>query len=98
IGEKIRALGIPVESLEMRPGIPSMLALVRLTRNLRRLEPDLVHTWMYHADLMGGIAARFARVPALAWCIRQSNLAPTGNKSGTVAVVKANAFLSHRLP
>ena len=70
IGEKLRALGIPVESLGMRPGIPNPVALIRLIRYLRRLKPDLVHTWMYHADLMGGVAARLAGVPALAWCIR----------------------------
>ena len=30
--------------------------------------------------------------------IRHSNLAPAGNKSQTLAVVRANAFLSHRVP
>ena len=98
IGEKIRALGIPVESLDMRPGVPDPVAFIRLIRDLRRLKPDLVHTWMYHADLMGGVAARLARVPALAWCIRHSNLAPADNKSQILAVVRANAFLSHRVP
>lgn len=98
IGEKIRALGIPVESLGMRPGIPNPVALIRLIRDLRRLKPDLVHTWMYHADLMGGVAARRAGVPALAWCIRHSGLAPADNKRQTLAVVRANAFLSHRVP
>ncbi|MGH9957535.1 MAG: glycosyltransferase [Pyrinomonadaceae bacterium] len=98
IGEKIRALGIPVESLDMRPGIPNPIALMRLIRRLRRLKPDLVHTWMYHADLVGGVAARLARVPALAWCIRHNNLAPDLNKAQTLAVIRANAFLSHRVP
>ncbi len=98
IGDKLRALGIPVESLDMRPGVPSSVALIRLIRDLRRLKPDLVHTWMYHADLMGGVAARLARVPALAWCIRHSNLAPADNKTQTLAVMRVNAFLSHRVP
>ena len=98
IGEKLRALGIPVESLDMRRGVPNPIALMRLIRRLRDLKPDVVHTWMYHADLMGGVAARLAGVPALAWAIRHSNLAPADNKSQTLAVVRANAFLSHRVP
>jgi glycosyltransferase involved in cell wall biosynthesis len=53
---------------------------------------------MYHADLMGGVAARLAGVPGLAWCIHNSNLAPDYKKSQLVAVVKASAFLSHRVP
>jgi glycosyltransferase involved in cell wall biosynthesis len=98
IGDKLRALGIPLESLNMRRGIPNPVALMRLIRRLRYQKPDLVHTWMYHADLMGGVAARLAGVPALAWCIRNSTLAPDYNTSLTLAVVKASAFLSHRVP
>ena len=98
IGEKLRAHGIPVESLDMRPGVPNPVALIRLIRRLRRLKPDVVHTWMYHADLMGGVAARLAGVSTLAWCIRHSNLATTNNRPQLLAVVKANAFLSHWLP
>ena len=98
LGDKLRALGVPVESLDMRAGVPNPVALIRLIRDLRRLKPDVVHTWMYHADLMGGIAARLARVPALAWCIRHSNLAPADNNTQTLAVVRATAFLSHRVP
>jgi glycosyltransferase involved in cell wall biosynthesis len=98
IGERLRALGIPVESLDMRRGVPNPIALMHLIRRLRDLRPDVVHTWMYHADLMGGVAARLAGVPAVAWAIRHSNLAPAVNKSQTLAVVRANAFLSHRVP
>lgn len=98
IGERLRALGIPVETLNMRRGIPNPIALMHLIRRLRDLRPDVVHTWMYHADLMGGVAARRAGVPALAWCIRHSNLAPADNKRQTLAVVRVNAFLSHRVP
>jgi len=98
IGEQLRARGISVESLNMRPEIPNPVALIRLIRDLRRLKPDLVHTWMYHADLMGGVAARLAGGSALAWGIHNSNLAPDYNKSRTLAVVRANAFLSHRVP
>lgn len=98
IGERLRVLGIPVESLNMRRGVPNPIALMHLIRRLRDLRPDVVHTWMYHADLMGGVAARRAGVPALAWCIRHSNLTRAGNKRQTLAVVRANAFLSHRVP
>ena len=97
-GEKLRALGIPVESLDMRRGVPNPIALMHLIRRLRDLRPDVVHTWMYHADLMGGVAARRAGVPALAWGVHHSNLAPGDNKSRTSAIVRANAFLSHRVP
>ena len=58
IGSRIQALGIPVEELGMRPGLPSPVAVFRLARRIKILKPDVVHTWMYHADLFGGLAAR----------------------------------------
>ncbi|MGH9959824.1 MAG: glycosyltransferase, partial [Pyrinomonadaceae bacterium] len=35
IGEKLRARGIPVESLNMRRGVPNPIALMHLIRRLR---------------------------------------------------------------
>lgn len=98
IGPRIQALGIPVESLGMRPGVPSPLAFIRLVRRLKRLKPDVVHTWMYHADLFGGLAARLAGVSAVAWAIRQSNLDADKNKAITLAVVRACALFSEWIP
>lgn len=97
-GPRIEALGMPVTALGMRPGSPEAGAFVKLVKHLRQSKPDIVHTWMYHADLFGGIAARLARVNALAWCVRYSNLAPEHNKRATLMVVKACSWLSRHVP
>ena len=60
IGDRLEALGIPVQALGMRPGMPDPGAVVRLAGWLRSSPPALVQTWMYHADLVGGLAARLA--------------------------------------
>lgn len=98
VGTRIEELGISVEALEMRPGIPDPLAIFQLARKLKTLKPDLVHTWMYHADLIGGISARLAGVPAVMWGIRHSNLSPKLNKRATLAVVKVCSWLSNYIP
>jgi glycosyltransferase involved in cell wall biosynthesis len=98
IGNEIAALGVPVESVGMRAGFPEPLSLIRLVRRLRVLKPDLVHTWMYHADLVGAIAARLARVPAVTWAIRNTDLSVDKTKRSTRAVVRTCALLSHRGP
>ncbi|NUP90488.1 MAG: glycosyltransferase [Candidatus Sumerlaeia bacterium] len=41
------------------------LCLLRLTRLMRRLRPDVVHTHLFRADVHGRWAARRARVPAV---------------------------------
>lgn len=98
VGVRLQQAGIPVRVLEMRPGVPDPRALLRLGRLLRRSAPDLVQTWMYHADLLGGLAARLAGSPPVIWGVRHSNLDPALNKSGTLWVARGCARLSRRLP
>ena len=99
VGEMIRKLGIPVEGLEMRPGRPNPLAIFDLTARLRRIKPDLVQTWMYHADLIGGIAAKLADPGCpVVWSVRHNNLSPKKTKRATILVAKSCAFLSRMLP
>ena len=99
IGPRIEALGIPVHAMGMgRGGLPSPLAFWRLVQLLRQLQPDVVHTWMYHSDLLGGVAARLAGCAKVVWCIRHSNLSKTENSRSTLAVAALCARFSHWVP
>jgi glycosyltransferase involved in cell wall biosynthesis len=97
VSGKIQALGIPVRSLGMRPGRISMGSFVILLKMLLREKPDLVHTWMYHADLMGGVAGFLTGVPVI-WAIHNTSLDPAYVKSGTIRVARLNARLSPWIP
>ena len=70
VGERIQDLGIRVDSLEMRRGRPSASVLLRLVRMLRHERPDVLQTWLYHADLLGLLAASLAARPPVVWNIR----------------------------
>jgi glycosyltransferase involved in cell wall biosynthesis len=98
IGPKIADLGIPVTTLEMRPDLSSLFSFFRLVVLLRQLKPDVVHTWMYHADLLGGLAARCAGITAIGWCIRNSNVDKNLTKFSTRAMVSLCAQFSHWVP
>lgn len=50
--EDIRALGIPVHSLEIPLGRLSPRALPRLARIIWRFRPDVVHSFMVHSNLL----------------------------------------------
>ena len=69
IGREIRALGIPVQHLGVNSSAGYTTGIARLRSRLRSLRPDLVQTWMYHADLVGGLAAKTSGVPATVWGI-----------------------------
>jgi len=71
-GAKIRASGASVVSLGARRGGFSISAFHRLIAEIRESGPDVVQTWMYHADLLGGLATKQLGIP-LVWGVRMSN-------------------------
>lgn len=98
IGPKIQQLGIPVEALGIQSilGVPK--AFLCLLMRFKELKPDFVHTWMYHADLLGGLAAWLAGIKAITWGIVHSNLSSDLNKPSTLRIVRVCAFLSRWIP
>jgi len=65
MGFEARSTGIPIESLEMRRGLPDPRGLWRLVSLVRAWRPDVVHSHMVHANLMARALRLIAPVPAL---------------------------------
>lgn len=93
---QIARAGVPVFALGMRPGRPNPGALWRLIRLLRRLKPDVVQTWLYHADFAGLLAASLARHPLVVWNVRCAELDPADHPRSLMVLLKLLARLSHR--
>jgi glycosyltransferase involved in cell wall biosynthesis len=94
----IRKLGIEVDVVEAPASVTGAWStLTGVTRLLRRAKPDLVQTWLYHADLVGGLTARRLGVPVL-WNVQSSTLDPSGIRARTLRVVKACALVSRFVP
>jgi glycosyltransferase involved in cell wall biosynthesis len=74
LGDEIERSGARLVSLGMTPGRLNVSQLLMLRRTLRHLAPDIVQTWLYHADLAGLIAARLAGTRAVVWNIRCADI------------------------
>lgn len=97
VADQIAGYGVPVHSVRMSRKLPNPMVVRKLARLLRREGADIVQTWMYHADLVGGMAAALARVPVV-WNIRHSVLDPRLDSRRTIQVANLLARLSSRMP
>lgn len=97
IGSRIESLGIEVLALEIHGIFGVFRGTHKLVTILRRIKPDTVQTWLYHADLLGGIAAKIAGVPNIIWGLRGCKI-PKRRFDMTQFVVKLCARLSFVVP
>lgn len=97
IGPELRGMGIKVSVMNMRSALQFPATIWRLRKILRDSSPDIVHTWMYHADLLGGLAARAAGIRTVIWGIRTTDVFASEQRA-TSAVRWLCARLSYWVP
>ena len=94
-GDRIEALGIPVHTVGMKPGmLPTPYIMWRLINLLRQLQPALIQGWMYHGNLAAQVASWFCLQPPVLWSIHHSINFLSSEKKTTVAIIKSGAQLS----
>ena len=74
LGEQIESSGVAVHPLGMKRGRPDIFALPRLIRLFNTLNPTIVQSWLYHADLLSTLAVKFSGSPILLWNVRCSDM------------------------
>ena len=97
VGQHLQTIGVEVQALGMRSSLDVPRVLWQLARLIRATHPDIVQTWMYHADLLGGLAARLAGNRHVIWGVRGSAI-PQRALSATQLVVILCSWLSRLLP
>lgn len=65
---------------------------------LRLLKPDIVQTWLVHADFIGGIAAKLSGINNIIWNVRYSNFKIGKSKILTIIIINLLAKLSYFIP
>ena len=91
-------LNIPVFSLNFPDGKIKISGVHKLYRLIKKINPDIVQTWMIHADLIGGLTARLIGIKNIFWGVHHSVLIYGKVKWPTIFILKINALLSHFIP
>jgi glycosyltransferase involved in cell wall biosynthesis len=98
VANDLRAAGATVHVLRMGDGKwHNVSSFGRLVQLLREQRPDVVQTWLYHADFLGGLAARLVGIRVVVWNIRSVEL-PETTSVMTRFIVRACSLVSSSMP
>lgn len=97
VGQQLSRQGVTVRALRMGGPLATVAGCAELARLILRERPDVVHCWMYHSDLIGGLVARACGVSKVVWGVRATDLPRSGSmKTKIVRVICA--LLSGLIP
>lgn len=98
MAERLAEIGATVHSLDLEPGSITPKAFLKLTSLMRTMQPDVVQTWLYHADFVGGLAAKLSVPAPIVWNIQHTLSSQESLHRGTWLVTRMNVLLSHFVP
>lgn len=95
VADKIKSLGVPVESLNLNSPFNAPKSIYLLRKIVKQYQPDLVQGWMYHANLFATISSLFSRRKiATGWSIRQTFNSVNKEKLLTRLLILTSKLLS----
>lgn len=97
-GSILKRSNIPVYCLNLNKGLFGWSRILKLGYILRVNKPTAVQTWMYHSDLIGGLAAWAVGIRNIYWGIRHSDLNIKTTKRSTILIAYLCSYLSGKVP
>lgn len=98
IGKQLQVSNIRVHALGLKSAFNTPRVMWALMKIIRQADPDVIHTWMYHADLIGGVAGKLTKKKII-WSVRNTHAeAKSGIAKTTFYIMKICAFLSAYIP
>lgn len=97
LAPNLREMGVPVTHIGLKRGVPSPVGVARLRGAIAACAPAVIQTWMYHSDLLGGLAGKSLGRPVV-WGIHVSELNRVTTPLATRLTIRACAALSSSVP
>jgi len=98
LGKSIREKSIPLHAMHFSRGIPNPGLIYKLAQEIKRHSPTVVHTWMYHANIVGSLSCQIAGRPKLVWGLHTAKVGPGDVKPLTMQMIRLGKVMSRRFP
>ena len=95
-GKLLKKKNINVKYLDLKNNFFSIIKILKLIALIKKINPDIIQTWMYHADLIGSLAGVIIGNKKIVWNIRHSDF--DNSKLLTIFLVKILGLLSWLIP
>lgn len=95
VGERLAGLGVNVICLNMQQGPSSAIALFKLVKYLRNSKAELIHSWMYHANFLTGLATLLFFKKPLIWSVHHEATGLTQCSLKTYLISSCCTLLSY---
>jgi glycosyltransferase involved in cell wall biosynthesis len=96
LADRFLATGASTVSVGVETWADGVRSIARLRRQINEFAPDVVQTWMYHADVIGGLSA--VGVAPVVWNLRQTAVRSRALPRSTRAIIRGEAALSYVMP
>jgi glycosyltransferase involved in cell wall biosynthesis len=97
-GPLLEQNGVQIYYLMLPRGKITFKGIYKFCVFLQDIRPDVIQTWMYHADLFGGLLCKLFLFKKIFWGVRHGNLESGTLAKKTIFIAKLCALLSHWIP
>lgn len=96
-GRCLKERNVKVYNLNLNNPLNFVYVGYKITKIICSLEPDVLHTWMYHSNLLGGIIGKILGYKKIIWSIHGS-FHTSSTKFFTMLIIRISAFFSYLIP
>ncbi|MCD1599829.1 glycosyltransferase [Rheinheimera aquimaris] len=96
VADQLSELNVRVVSLNITSALGGISGFFKLVSLIKCEKPDVIQSWLYHANFLASVAAFFTPVKKVVWGIHSNQKVST--KRSTSLLIKAGAWLSRFSP
>ena len=93
-GPKLSSLGVRVVALNLNKTLTAPWSIINCCKLINKFEPDIIHAWMYHANIFASIMNLFCTKATVIWSVLASLYNIKNEKLSTRWVIRLSKLLS----